>query len=52
MFYQATYNVNENAGPVQPVLVISIMLLNDTTVQVINTDGSTTGEHCSILINY
>ena len=52
MFNQSMYGVNEDAGPAQPVLVISNPLSTDIIVQVTNTDGSTTGEYCSILINY
>ena len=51
-FEQSTYSVNENAGPAQPVLVLSDPLSTDITVSVYNTDGSATGEYCSILINY
>ena len=49
MFDQPTYNVNENAGPVQPVLLISEPLSIDITVQIITIDGSATGECYSIL---
>ena len=52
MFNQSVYSVNEDAGLVQPILVISNPSSTDITVQVINTDGSATGEYCSILINY
>ena len=52
MFNQSMYSVNEDAGPAQPVLVISNPSSTDITVQVTNTDGSATGEYCSILINY
>ena len=50
MFDQSTYNVNENAGPVQPVLLISEPLSIDITVQIITIDGSATGEYYSILV--
>ena len=52
MFNQSMYSVNEDAGPAQPLLVISNPSSTDITVQVTNTDGSATGEYCSILINY
>ena len=52
MFNQSMYNVNEDTGLVQPVLVISNPSSTDTTVQVTNTDGSATGEYYSTLINY
>ena len=52
MFNQSMYSVVENAGPAQPVLVLSNPSSTATTVQVTNTDGSATGEYCSILINY
>ena len=51
-FKHSTYSVNENAGPAQPVLVLSDPLSTDITISVYNTDGSATGEYCSILINY
>ena len=50
-FEQSMYSVNENAGPAQPVLVLSNPSSTDITVQVFNTDGSATGEYCSILIS-
>ena len=50
MFSQKMYSVNENAGPVQPLLVLSNPSSTDITVEVFNTDGSATGEYCSILI--
>ena len=46
------YSVNEGAGVVRPVLVISKESATDTTVQVTSMDGSATGEYCSVLINY
>ena len=51
-FEQSMYSVNENAGPAQPVLVLSNPSSTTITVEVFNTDGSATGEYCSILINY
>ena len=44
MFEQPAYNVSENAGPAQPVLVLSNPSSTAFTVQVNNTDGSATGE--------
>ena len=52
MFEQSTYSVDESAGPAQPVLVLSNPSSIEFIVQVTNTDGSATGEYCSILINY
>ena len=57
MFEQTTYNVSEDAGPAQPVLVLSNPSSTEFNVIVFNTDesatgGSTIGEYCSILINY
>ena len=52
MFNQLMYNVIEGAGPARPVLVLSNPSSFVSTVQVFNTDGSATGEYCSILINY
>ena len=57
MFNDTMYSVNENAGPAQPVLVLSNPSSMEFNVTVFNTDGSATGgstigEYCSILINY
>ena len=52
MFSETTYSVNEGDGSAQIGLVLSGPSSTDTTVQVTNTDGSATGEYCSILINY
>ena len=53
MFGQTMYScVNEGAGSAQPVLVLSDPSLTATTVEVFNTDGTATGEYCSIFINY
>ena len=48
MFNQTMYSVNESAGPAQPVLVLSRASPTPISVQVTNTDGSATGEYCSI----
>ena len=52
MFSQSTYNVNENAGPVQIGLVLSGQSSTPITVEVFTTNRSATGEYCCILINY
>ena len=52
MFNQTMYSVNEFARPAQPALVLSRASPAPIRVQVTNTDGSATGEYCSILINY
>ena len=44
MFSETTYSVNENAGPAQPVLVLSNPSSMAFNVTVTNTDGSATGE--------
>ena len=51
-FNQTTYSVDEDDGPAQPELVLSNPSSTDITVQVTSSDGSATGEYCSILINY
>ena len=51
MFSETMYSVNENAGSTQPVLVLSNPSTSDVTVEVTTTDGSASGEYCSIL-NY
>ena len=43
-FNQSTYNVDENAGPAQPVLVLSNPSSTDITVQVFSANGTATGE--------
>ena len=52
MFSQATYSVNEDDGPVQPVLDISKPSATDVTIRVTSTDGTAEGECCVVLINY
>ncbi|XP_065899383.1 adhesion G-protein coupled receptor V1-like [Dysidea avara] len=42
-FTQSTYNVNEDDGPAQPVLVLSNPSSTDITISVFSTDGSATG---------
>ena len=44
-FEQSTYNVNEDDGPAQPVLLLSNPSSTDITVQVFNTNGSATGKY-------
>ena len=43
-FNQSTYNINEGAGPVQPVLVLSNSASFPITVQVRDTQNTATGE--------
>jgi len=43
-FDQATYNVNEGAGPAQPVLVLSNPSSTDITVQVRDIQNTATSE--------
>ena len=43
-FAQSTYSFNEDAGPVQPVLVLSNPSTTDITVQVSTSDGNATGK--------
>ena len=50
MFNQSLYNVNEDAGPAQPVLVLTNPSSSDITVQVITEDGSATGECYSSIL--
>ena len=52
MFSQTMYSIIEDDGSVQIGLVLSGPSSNATTVQVFNTNGTATGEYCSILINY
>ena len=46
------YSVDENAGPARPVLYLNIPLSESFMVDVYTTNGTATGEYCSILINY
>ena len=43
-FNQSTYSVNEDAGPAQPLLVLSNVASFNVTVQVVSTDRTATGE--------
>ena len=52
MFSETTYSVDEDAGLAQPILVINCLSSMEFNVTVLNTDGSSIGEYCSILINY
>ena len=52
MFDQSEYSFNEDAGPAQPVLIISNPISTDITVQVTSTDVLAIGEYCSIFIDY
>ena len=51
-FSQSVYSVDEDGGSVQIGLVVSNPSSTNGTMVVFNTDGSATGEYCSILINY
>ena len=51
-FSETTYSVDEDAGPVQPMLVLSGPSATAITVIVTSGGGSATGEYCSILNNY
>ena len=50
MFNQSMYNVDEDTGPAQLILVLSNPSSSDITVQVITEDGSATGEYCNIIL--
>ena len=52
MFTETTYSVDEDGGSVAIGVELSNPSSTATTVEVYNTDGSATGEYCSILINY
>ena len=52
MFNQSVYSVNEDEGVAQPVLILTSPPSTDVTVEVFTTDGSATGDYCSILIYY
>ena len=42
-FSQSTYNVNENKGSVEPVLVLSNPSSTDVTIRVTDREGTATG---------
>jgi len=42
-FDQPTYQINQNDGPVQPVLVLSIPSSIHITIKVLNIDRTATG---------
>ena len=44
-FNQSSYNVDEDDGPAQPVLVLSNPSSTDITISVFSTDGSATGKN-------
>ena len=48
MFNESAYTVDDNAGPVQPVVVINRVSTDNTTFEVYDTNGTATGEYCSI----
>ena len=50
-FNQSTYSVNENSGPVQPVLVLSSPSTVNISVQIMNNDNTASGKQSVILIN-
>ena len=43
-FEQSLFNVNENAGLVQPVLILSNPSSTSVVIEISNTDGSALGE--------
>ena len=53
MFSETMYSIDEEGGPAQIELVLSnASSSSDIIVEVLNTDGSATGEYCSIMISY
>ena len=50
MFNQSMYNVDEDTGPAQLILVLSNPSSSDITVHVVTEDRSATGEYCSITL--
>ena len=47
VFSQSVYRAYEDAGPSQSELVLSSQSTVNITVEVVNADGSATGEYCS-----
>ena len=52
MFTETMYSVDEDGGSVVIGVELSNLSSTATVIEVFNTDGSATGEYCSILINY
>ena len=50
MFSLTMYSIDEEGGSAQIELALSNPSSIDITVEVFNTDGSATGEYCSIMI--
>ena len=50
MFSQVVYSVNEDTGVTEAVLVLSNVSSTGITVEVFNTDKSSTGEYYSTLM--
>ena len=48
-FEQPTYSVNEDAGPAQPVLILSDPSSMMFTVEVFDTSNTATGEYYNVL---
>ena len=48
-FENRTYSVDEDAGAVQPVLVLSSTLSVNVTLQILNIDGIATGRYKIIM---
>ena len=44
------YRAYEDDGPAQSELVLSNQSTTNITVEVLNTDGSATGEYCSLCV--
>jgi len=47
-FDQSTYSVSENNRQVQPVLVLNKPLSFIIAIQILSTDMTTSGKHCSV----
>ena len=47
-FNESSYRVNEDSGPVQPVLVLSNPSSTDTTVEVFNNNITARGKYSGI----
>ena len=49
-FEQMIYNVDEDSGPVQPVLVLSNPSSISVIIEVLSTDGSAAGKYAYFLL--
>ena len=50
IFKQSLFNIDEDTGSIQPVLILSNPSSTSIIVEVLNIDESATGEYCVTLV--